>query len=159
MKHSTEVRFHPCFCQLVCHCLHFCTFPSFSYFKSRRVMLKGSSWGIQAPQLAKLCLLYQRSPISRSCLHKARSRLLNINCRHSLQSYPTASIPWFYVAMIMNVLAGYRWFFPSDYFLKWRYFCSNLVPIFSHNAVIYRCTAESTHPLFVPPRTFSLVRH
>ena len=24
---------------------------------------------------------------------------------------------------------------------------------------MYRCTAESTHPLFVPPRTFSLVRH
>ena len=36
------------------------------------------------------------------------------------------------VAMIMNVLAG--WFFPSDY-LKWRYFCSNLVSILSHNTI------------------------
>ena len=50
LKHSTGVRFHPCFCQLVCHCLPFCTFPSFSYFKSRQTMLKGNSRGIQAPQ-------------------------------------------------------------------------------------------------------------
>ena len=65
LKHSTGVRFHPCFCQLVCHCLHFfCTFPSFSYFKSRQTMLKGSSRGIQAPQGAQLRLLYQTSPRS-----------------------------------------------------------------------------------------------
>ena len=61
LKHSTWVRFHPCFCQLVCHCLHFCTFPSFSYFNSRQTMLKGNSRGIQAPQGAQLRLLYQTS--------------------------------------------------------------------------------------------------
>ena len=64
LKHSTGVRFHPCFCQLVCHCLHFCTFPSFSYFKSRQTMLQGNSRGIQAPQGAQLRLLYQTSPRS-----------------------------------------------------------------------------------------------
>ena len=47
-----------------------------------------------------------------------------------LQSFPTASIPWWYVAMIMNVLAGR--FSLSDSFLKWRYFCSTFVSIFSH---------------------------
>ena len=133
LKHSTGVRFHPCFCQLVCHCLHFCTFPSFSYFKSRQMMLKENSRGIQAPQGAQPCVCFTKRLRGRSCLHKARPRLLYINCRHSFQSCPTASISWFYVAMIMNVLAG--WFSQSDYFLKWSYFWSNLVPIFSHNAV------------------------
>ena len=61
------------------------------------------------------CVCFTKRLRSRSCLHKARPRLLNINCRHPLQACPTASVPWFYVAMIMNVLAG--WFFPSDYFL------------------------------------------
>ena len=81
------------------------------------------------------CVCFTKRLRGRSCLYEARPRLLNINCRHSFQSCATASIPWFSVAMIMNVLAG--WFFPSDYFLKWRYFCSHLVPIFSHNAVKY----------------------
>ena len=129
MKHSKGVRFHLCFCQLVCHCPHFCIFPSFSYFKSRQTMLKGNSRGIQAPQGAQLRLLYKNvSEVVAAC-----TKHVLAFCRHSFQSCPTASIPWFYVALIMNVLAG--WFFPSDYFLKWRYFCSNLVPIFSHNAV------------------------
>ena len=85
------------------------------------------------------CVCFTKRLRGRSCLHKARPRPLNINCRHSFQSCPTASIPWFYVAMIMNVLTG--WFFPSVYFLRWRYFCSNLVPIFSHNAVLVQSRA------------------
>ena len=82
------------------------------------------------------CVCFTKLLWGLSCLHKARPRLLNINCRHSFQSCPTASIPWCYVAMIMNVLAG--WFSLSDYFLKWRYFCSNFVSIFSHDMVICR---------------------
>ena len=90
-------------------------------------MLKGNSRGIQAPQ-APNCDCFTKPLRGGSCLHKARPRLLNINCRHSFQTCPTTSIPWFYVAMIKNVLAG--WFFPFDYFLKWRNFWSNLVSIF-----------------------------
>ena len=46
------------------------------------------------------CVCFTKRLQGRSCLHKARPRLLNINCPHSFQSCPTASIPWFYVAMI-----------------------------------------------------------
>ena len=45
LKHSTGVRLHPCFCQLVCRCLPFCPFPSFFFTshtsKVDRTMLDG----------------------------------------------------------------------------------------------------------------------
>ena len=81
-KHSTGVRFHPCFCQLVCHCLHFALFLPCHTSKVDRRCSRGILGEFKLHKVPN-CICFTKRLRGLSCLHKARPRLLNINCRHS----------------------------------------------------------------------------
>ena len=72
-------------------CMPFCTFSSSSYFKIERRCSRVIQFKCKVHKVPN-CVCFTKLLQSLSYLHKACSRLLNINCRHSFQSCMSDSL-------------------------------------------------------------------